>query len=191
MRKIILASASPRRRQLLKQLGLQFEVIPSDLEEKFNPRLGPRNQVELLAKQKAEAVASKFENAIIIAADTLVVLGNEIIGKPKDKNEAKRMLKKLRGREHSVVTGFVLIDTATSRMIIKSVETRVWFKKFSISEMHAYIKTGEPFDKAGGYGNMGLGTLFVEKIEGDYSGSIGLPLFILGKELRKLGVEIL
>ena len=191
VRKIILASTSPRRKQLLKQLGLNFEIVPSDVEEKLNPRLGPRNQVEQLALQKAEAVADQFEDAIIIGADTMVVLNNEVIGKPKDTQDAKRMLKKLRGRQHSIVTGFVLIDTLQRRTIIKSVEIKVWFRKISPQEIANYIDRDKPFDKAGAYAIQDLGSIFVEKIEGDYFGAVGLPLYTLAKELNKLGVEVL
>lgn len=191
MRKIILASTSPRRRQLLKQLGLEFEVVGSEVEEKLNPRLKPRHQVEELALQKAEAVASKFDDAIVIGADTLVALGDEILGKPKDKNDAKRMLKKLRGRQHSIVTGFVLIDTAAKRTIIKSVETKVWFRKIPPQEIAAYIEKDKPLDKAGAYALQDRAAIFVEKIEGDYFGGVGLPLYTFAKELKKLGVDVL
>ncbi len=191
MKKIVLASSSPRRKQLLKQLGLEFEIVPSEIEEKLNPRLKPRHQVEELALKKAESVAGQFEDAIIIGADTLVALNEEVIGKPKDKNEAKRMLKKLRGRQHSIFTGFVLIDTLNKRTIIKSIETKVWFRKLSPSEIANYIERENVLDKAGAYAIQNLGSLFVEKIEGDYFGAIGLPLFTLAKELKKLGVDVL
>jgi len=191
MKKLILASASPRRKQLLQQLGLDFIVVPSNVAEKLDLRLTPRQQAEQLALQKTQAVAVQFDDAIIIGADTFVVVGNEIVGKPKDEHDAKRMLKKLRGRQHVIVTGFVLIDTASKRTIIKSVETKVWFRKLSLQEIHSYLEKEKPFDKAGAYAVQGLGTTFVEKIEGEYSGAVGLPLFTLAKELRKLGVEVL
>jgi len=191
MKKIILASASPRRKQLLKQLGLDFEVVPSEAEEKLNPRLRPRGQVEELALQKAQSVAKNFPDAIIIGADTIVALNDEVIGKPKDIADAKRILKKLRGRQHTVVTGFVLLDTLEQRTIIKSVETKVWFRKLSPQEISSYIEKEKPFDKAGAYAIQGLGALFIEKIEGDFFGAVGLPLFTLAKELKKLGIEVL
>jgi len=191
MRQIILASTSPRRKKLLKQLGLAFTVVSSDIEEKLNPRLKPRGQVELLALQKAEAVAAKFEDAIIIGADTLVAYGDDVIGKPRDAQDAKRMLKKLSGRQHTIVTGFVLIDTQARRTIIKSMETKVWFKKLSPQEISNYIAKEKPLDKAGAYALQDLGATFVEKIEGDYFGAVGLPLFLLARELKKLGVEVL
>lgn len=191
MKKIILASQSPRRKQLLKQLGLEFDIVTSGVEETLNPRLKPRHQAEELALQKAQSVAEKFDDAVIIGADTLVALGDEIIGKPKNENDAKRMLKRLRGRQHTVITGFVLIDTASKRTIIKSVETKVWFRKLSPQEISTYVEKEKPLDKAGAYAIQGLGSLFVEKIEGDYFGTVGLPLFTLAKELKKLGVDIL
>ena len=191
MRKIILASTSSRRKHLLKRLGLDFEVVPSEVDERFNPRLKPRHQVEELALQKAEAVAKKFEGAIIIGADTLVAIGDEILGKPKDEQDAKRMLKKLRGRQHVIVTGFVLIDTAAKRTIVKSVETKVWFRKISPQEIASYIEKDRPLDKAGAYALQDRGATFVEKIEGDYAGGVGLPLFTLAKELKKFGINIL
>lgn len=191
MRTIILASTSPRRKQLLKKLKIPFTVVPSNITEHFNPRLKPRAQVEALALQKAEAVASKFPDAIIIGADTIVALGDEIIGKPTDEQEAKRMLKKLRGRMHTIVTGFVLIDTAAGRTIIKSIETKVWFRKIEPSEIATYLEKEKPYDKAGAYAIQDLGALFIEKIEGDYFGAVGLPLYTLAKELKKLGVVVL
>jgi septum formation protein len=191
MKQIILASTSPRRKQLLKQLGLDFTVVPSDIEEKLNPRLKPRHQVEALALQKAKAVAPKFADAIIIGADTLVAFGDDVIGKPKNVRDAKHMLKKLRGRQHLIVTGFALIDTATNRTIIKSIETKVWFRKISPQEITSYIEKEKPFDRAGAYAIQALGAIFVEKIEGDYFGAVGLPIFLLAKELKKLDVSIL
>lgn len=191
MRKIVLASVSPRRKQLLKKLGIDFIVVPSNIEEHLNPRLKPRSQVEELALQKAEAVAPQFPDAIILAADTLVALGDEVIGKPQDEQDAKRMLKKLRGRMHTIVTGFVLFETVSKRTIIKSVETKVWFRKISPSEISNYLEKEKPYDKAGAYAIQDLGAIFIEKIEGDYFGAVGLPLYALAKELKKLDIDVL
>ncbi|HZE87507.1 MAG TPA: Maf family protein [Methylomirabilota bacterium] len=191
MRKIVLASTSPRRKQLLKQLGIAFTVVSSNVVEKLIPRFNPRHQAEELALQKAQAVVEQFPDAIIIAADTIVVLGNDVLGKPKDVQDAKRMLKKLRGRQHLIVTGFVLVDTVNKRTIIKSIETKVWFRKISPQEIASYIEKEKPFDRAGAYSIQDLGAIFVEKIEGDYLGAVGLPLFLVAKELKKLGVEVL
>ncbi len=193
MKKLILASASPRRKQLLKQIGLEFEVLASNIDEKLNPRLKPLHQVEELSRQKAEATAQMKEakNAIIIAADSMVAVADEIMGKPKDVKDAKRMLKKLSGSTHSIVTGFTIMDTATKKKVTKSVETKVWFKKLSPQEISVYIKTGEPMDKAGAYAIQEIGAIFIERIEGDYQGAVGLPLFALVKELKKFGIRVL
>lgn len=191
MKKIILASSSPRRKQLLEQLGLSFEIIPSDIEEVIEPQLSLREQAESLALQKAQAVAEKVAEGIVLGADTLVALGNEIIGKPQDEQDAKRILKKLRDRQHTVVTGFVLIDKETNRTIVKSVETKVWFRKFSSEEIDAYVARENLMDKSGAYAITGIAAVFIEKIEGDFYNVVGLPLFTLARELNKLGVSVL
>lgn len=191
MRTIILASASPRRKKLLKQLGLDFKVIPSEIDEKLNARLHPRKQVEVLSVQKAEAVAVKAKNALVIGADTMVAFDGEVIGKPKDEREARRMLKRLSGRKHSVITAFTIIDTVVKKSVTKSVETNVWFGKMNEADIKSYIAKDKPFDKAGAYGIQGLGAVFVERIDGEYSGAVGLPLYTLAKELKKFGVKIL
>lgn len=193
MKTIILASESPRRKKLLKQLGLEFKVIPSEIEEKLNARLQPRKQVEVLSLQKAEAVAAKvkIKDVLIIGADTMVSINNEIIGKPKDVKDARQMLKKLSGKKHSVITAFTIIDKASKKTVTKSVETHVWFGKMNDVDIKHYILSEKPYDKAGGYGIQGLGAVFVERIDGEYSGTVGLPLYTLAKELKKFGVKIL
>ncbi len=193
MKKLILASASPRRKQLLKQVGLDFEVLASNIDEKLNPRFKPLHQVEVLSQQKAEATAQMKEakNAVILAADSMVAVDDEIMGKPKNEKDAKRMLRKLSGTTHSIVTGFTILDTATKKHVTKSVETKVWFKKLSPQEISAYVKTGEPMDKAGAYAIQDIGSIFVERIEGDYQGAVGLPLFAVAKELKKFGITVL
>ena len=174
-------------------LGLTFEVIPSNIDEELDPKLSPRQQVESLSKQKAEAVALqvKNKNVLIIAADTMVALGNELIGKPQDEKDAKRILTKLGGTQHVVVTGFTLLDTETNKSVTRSTETKIWFRKISSSEMDAYIKREQPFDKAGGYAIHELAAIFMEKIEGDDSGVTGLSVFLLAKELKKFGISVL
>lgn len=193
MKKLILASASPRRKKLLKQIGLEFEVLPTNIEEKLNPGLKPLHQVGSLSLQKALAAAELKEakSAIILAADSMVMIDDEVLGKPKDVKDAKRMLKKLSGREHSIITGFTLIDTVTKKKVTRSVETKVWFKKLSPQEIAAYIAKEKPFDKAGAYGIQELAAVFVEKIEGDYQSAVGLPLFALAKELKNFGIKVL
>lgn len=193
MKKLILASASPRRKQLLKQIGLEFEILASNIEEKLNPRLKPLHQVESLSLQKAEATAqlARAKGAIILAADSMVAIDDEVLGKPKDEKDAKRMLQKLSGREHAIVTGFTLLDTVSKKTVTKSVETKVRFKSLSAAEISSYIKKEKPFDKAGAYGIQELAAIFVEKIEGDYFGAVGLPLYTLAKELKKFGITVL
>ena len=191
MKKIILASTSPRRKRLMKQLGIEFTIIPSKVIEKFNPRLKPRRQAEELSLQKAEAVAGNYPDAIIIGADTLVALEDEVLGKPKNEKEAKRMLKKLSGTTHKVITGITIIDSSSRKTITKSVETSVTFRTLYPPEIASYIQTDKPFDKAGSYAIQDKGALFIERIEGDYFGTVGLPLFLLAKELKKLGISIL
>jgi septum formation protein len=193
MKKLILASASPRRKQLLKQIGLEFEVLASNVEEKLNPRLKSLHQVEALSLQKAEATAAMKEakGALVLAADTMVAIGDEILGKPKDEKDAKRMLRKLSGSVHTIVTGFTLLDTTTGKHVTRSVESKVWFKSLSAQEISAYVKTKEPMDKAGAYAIQEIGAIFIEKIEGDFLGAVGLPVFALAKELKKFGIQVL
>lgn len=191
MKKIILASQSPRRKALLKQIGLNFEVIVSNFEEKIEYGLKPNELAEKFSLQKAKDVAKKQKNAIVIAADTFVVLNNEILGKPETPENARRMLKKLSGKAHIVITGFTIIDTKTGKTKTRSLETKVFIKKLTKEEIDEYIKTGEPLDKAGAYAAQELGGLFVEKIEGDFFNLVGLPIFDLAKELKNFGIKIL
>lgn len=191
MKKLILASQSPRRKQLLEQIGLTFEVFPSDIEEVLDPSLTPLKQVESLSRQKAIAVSKKFKNAIILAADTMVAFDGEVYGKPKDAKDAARMLEKFSGTKHSIVTGFTLFDTETQKMITKSTETRIWFRKISQKEIASFIEKEKPFDKAGAYAIHELAAIFVEKIEGDYMGAVGLSVYHVAKELKKFGINVL
>jgi septum formation protein len=190
-KQIILASTSPRRKALLKQIGLEFIIVPSDIEEKLNPRYKPRRQAEILSLQKAESVALKQKHALIISADTLVALNDEIFGKPKDRKDAKRMLGVLSGTTHSIFTGFTIIDTDTKKTVTKSIETKVTFKKLTAKEIQSYLATPEPYDKAGAYAIHLMAAVFVEKIEGDFFGAVGLPLHLLAEELKRFGVKIL
>lgn len=191
MVKIILASASPRRKQLLKQIGLDFEIIPSNIEEKLNPRYKPQRQAEILSLQKAKAVAGKIKNGVVIGADTFIYLENDMIGKPKDEKDAERILKKLSGKVHYVITGFTLIDTESNRTVTKSEVTKVWFRRVNDKEIKSFIKKEHPLDKAGAYAINELAAVFIERIEGDYFNIVGLPLFALTKELKKFGIKIL
>lgn len=191
MRTIILASASPRRREILKKTGLTFRVDPGAYDEETRPGLSPRALARSLSAAKAEAVAAKYRNAIIIAADTFIVCQKKILGKPHSAGEAKGMLTALNGRSHSVITGFTIMDTGTNKRISRSVETRVFFKKMSKEEIESYVRTGEPLDKAGAYAIQGLGAALVRKIEGDYFNVMGLPLSGLLNALKKFGIHAL
>ena len=191
MKNIILASGSPRRKELLKNIGLQFKVDVPLIEEDLKSSLPPDKLVKKLSREKAEAVADKYHDAIIIGADTIGVFDGKIIGKPHTAVEAEKMLSMLRGKSHLVITGYTIIDTETEKSVTKSVATKVYFRKLSKAEIDAYVKTGEPLDKAGAYAIQGLGALIVEKIEGDYYNVIGLPLSSLVESLKEFDVKIL
>ena len=191
MKKIILASQSPRRKDLLSQIGLKFEVDPSNYQEDMSLKMDPKELAEYLSLGKAKDVAQRHKDSIIIAGDTFCVLDKEVLGKPKTKENAKAMLQKLSGRTHSIITGFAIIDTETKKQISKSVETKVYFRNISEKEIDTYIDSGEPMDFAGAYAIQHLGGLFVEKIDGDYFNIVGLPILPLTIELKNFGINIL
>ncbi|MDD5039136.1 MAG: Maf family protein [Dehalococcoidales bacterium] len=188
---IILASASPRRKELLEKLGLKFKVEPGNHEEDILSGLNPHQLARNLSLEKAKTVAGKHKNAIVIAADTIGVFKGQVLGKPHTPIEARNMLKTLSGKSHSVITGFTIIDTSSHKTITKSVETKVYIKKLTLKEINAYVKSGEPLDKAGAYAIQGLGSIIVEKIEGDYFNVVGLPLSALAASLKEFGINIL
>lgn len=189
-RQIILASISPRRKQLMGLLGIKFKVVDSGYKEVMDPKFKPEDLVKFLALGKAHAAAKKYPRAIIIAADTVVSFGGKAIGKPKNKTDAEKMLKSFSGKAHYVITGVVVLD-AKSRQIITGVEKiKIYFKKLSNQAISAYVKSGEPFDKAGGYNLQGPGFGLIEKIEGDFSNGLGLPMAFVFNALQKLGVNI-
>ena len=190
-RTIILASASPRRKEILEKTGLKFKVDESDYEEKTDPGLKPHDLARFLSREKARDVARRHRNALVIAADTIVVLRGRLFGKPRNEEHAKEMLKALSGKAHSVITGFTIIDTAGKKELSRSVESKVFFKRLSADEIEAYIRSGEPLDKAGAYGIQGLGAVMVKKIEGDFFNVMGLPLDALAESLKKFGVNVL
>jgi septum formation protein len=189
-RTIILASSSPRRKELLGLTGLQFKVDPGDVKEDMNLKMSPHELARFLSLEKARSVAGKYDDAIIIAADTVVVMKEQILGKPHTIEEARRMLALLNGRTHSVITGFTIIDMDTGKTLSRSVETRVTFKNLTMKEIDAYVKTKEPLDKAGAYAIQGLGSVLVKRIEGDHFNVIGLPLCALVESLKEFGVRI-
>lgn len=188
---IILASQSPRRKELLTQMGLTFTVRVADIDEQMNRSLSPAQLVETISAEKAAAVAEEVNNpdALIIAADTVVTLDGAVLGKPRNEAEAERMLTHLSGREHQVFTGFTLRQGDKS--LSRSEETLVTFRSLSLDEIRAYVATGEPMDKAGAYGIQNLGSLFVKGIRGDYFNVMGLPVCTLGQALKEFGVFFL
>jgi septum formation protein len=191
MRKIILASGSPRRQELLKKTGLKFTVEPSGYEEAKQLPALPRVIAIRTSLEKARIVSLRHRNAIVIGADTFGVLKNEIIGKPHSLEEARKMLEKLNGKSHSVITGFTIIDSASGKTLSSSVETTVHIRKLTAEEIDSYVQTGEPLDKAGGYAIQGLGAFIVDRIDGDFYNVVGLPLSPLSIALEEFGVKIL
>ena len=190
MRKIILASTSPRRKELLEKTGLPFEIVASNYEEDMTLVLPPHELAKHLSKGKADAVAQDYKDAIIIAADTFIVFGDKILGKPHTPKKAKETLAMLSGGTHSIITGFTIIDTQTGKNISRTTETKVHFRKLIIEEIDAYVATGEPLDKAGAYGIQGLGSELVDKIEGSFSNVVGLPVEEVMVALKDFGIEI-
>lgn len=187
-RKIVLASSSPRRKELFESLNIPFTVDSSSVDEKINTKVNPKTFAKKLALAKVRDVAKRHKNAILIGADTIVAIGHLILGKPKDKDDAKKMLRLLNGRKHLVITGLAIIDQLSKKTISKSIVSKVWFKKLTDEQIDEYIETGEPLDKAGGYGIQGRGDAFIVKIEGEWANIVGLPLTLLTKELKKFGV---
>lgn len=184
MNNIILASSSPRRIELLNQIGINPEVIKSQIEEIVRENETPEQISMSLAFRKAYDVASKHQQGVFIGADTIVVLDNEILGKPKDEEDAFFMLKKLSNKEHYVITGFSILDLANRIKVVDYEKTKVIFNELSDERIAAYIKTQEPLDKAAAYGIQGKGALLVNKIEGCYFNVVGLPLSKLEYYLR-------
>lgn len=190
MTPIILASKSPRRAELMQQIGLPFTVCPADADESVTPELSPAEAVAEISKRKALAVR-KMRDAgdVIVACDTVVALDHRIFGKPHTAEEAEAMLHLLSGRTHSVFSG---LTVCCGTAVTSAVEcTDVTFRTLSDAEITAYVKSGEPMDKAGAYGIQGLGAVLVERIAGDYFNVVGLPLCRLAQMLRPFGIRIL
>ena len=187
--KLILASASPRRKELLTQAGYRFEIIPATCEETVPAGLTPKDVVEGLAYQKALDVFAMHPDSTVIGADTVVCFDGEILGKPHDEVDAARMLKLLSGQTHEVRTGFALLGKGVE--FVSSEAAMVTFFHLSDAQIQNYIATGEPMDKAGAYGAQGKAALFVRGIDGDFFNVMGLPLCLLGQMLAGKGVQIL
>lgn len=190
MKEIILASGSPRRQSLLKNLGLCFSTISTDIDESFLPDEPPRDAVRRIARLKAErAIPVLKEDCILITADTIVVLDGQVMGKPENGDDAFKMLMRLSGRCHEVITAICLRTVGGYE--VEEETTRVYFRSLCKEEILAYIASGEPVDKAGAYGIQGRGGLLVEKIEGCYFNVVGLPISRLYLMFKKHGVDLL
>ncbi|MDD3271502.1 MAG: Maf family protein [Syntrophomonadaceae bacterium] len=191
MKEIILASSSPRRQSLLKNLGISFSTISVNIDESFLPQESPRDAVRRLARLKAErAVTVLKEDCLLITADTIVVLDGQVMGKPGSEDDALEMLTRLSGRCQEVITA-ICIRTRARGCEVEDETTRVYFRPLSEEEIQAYIASGEPADKAGAYGIQGRGGLLVERIEGCYFNVVGLPLSRLYLMLKKHGINLL
>lgn len=186
-RPLILASGSPRRKEILETMGIPYVVDVSDVDESYSS--SPEDMVLELSRRKAEAVAGRHQDALVLAADTLVFC-DKVLGKPKDADHAKEMLTKLSGNWHSVYTGLTLIDTRTGTCICRADHTRVHFVEMSAEEIDAYVATKDPLDKAGAYGIQTMGGMFIDKIEGSYSNVVGLPMALLRCMLMEMNDRI-
>ena len=188
MPEIILASASPRRRELLKYIIPEFKVVPADIDESLPDDIPPEKSAEFLAVKKAKHVSAENPDSIVIGSDTVVIIDGEILGKPKDHSDAERMLRKLSGKTHSVITGVCLSCGSFTDSF--SCKTLVKFFPLTDSEIQSYIATGEPMDKAGAYGIQGKGCILAESIEGDFFNVVGLPASLLKRRLEKFLSEL-
>ena len=186
---MILASQSPRRRELLSMLGLEFQIVTADIDETMDAALSVEEAVAEVCEKKAAAVGQQHPGDLIIAADTIVVLENTVLGKPRSEEEAKAMLRSLSGRAHTVMTAFCIWQGGKADTHVE--KTLVRFRALCDEEIAAYVATGSPMDKAGAYGIQDQASIFVEALEGDYYNVMGLPLCSLTKCLRKWGVPVL
>ena len=185
----ILASSSPRRKELLSTLGIPFEIIKPDVDETQLPDEAPHIYVQRLSQRKARTVAEMIEgDALILAADTIVVFENDLLGKPADPEEAREMLNRLHNRPHEVSTAFTLMNTASGATITELTTTTVYMRDYTADEITAYIASGDPFDKAGGYAIQNEAFHPVERIEGSYNNVVGLPIEVVKKVLQSWGV---
>ncbi|WP_147532502.1 Maf family protein [Bacillus marasmi] len=188
MQHLILASSSPRRKELLETLHLTFDISSSEADESYVPGTAPKDIVMELAIRKASDVAQRNPESFVIGADTIVVAGNQVLGKPKDEAEAMEMLTMLSGKTHSVYTGVAIVNGETQVQFYEKTDVTFW--ELTEFEINAYIKSGEPFDKAGAYGIQGFGSMLVKQISGDYFSVVGLPVSRTVRELQKLGFRL-
>jgi septum formation protein len=186
--RLILASESSRRKELLEQAGLIFKVVPSSIDENNVGHTEPDTLVKALAEAKAKNVAAAFPGSWVIGADTIVLVGGNILGKPSSTEAARQMIQRLNGRVHDVFTGYAICCEALNTCITGVEKTEVYFKSLSESEIEWYIQTDEPYDKAGGYAIQGLGSFLVKRISGSYTNVVGLPVCEVLDHLFKMGV---
>ncbi len=186
-----MASASPRRVELLEALKIEFEVVPSNADETVEDGLSPGTLVEALARAKASAVSASRPKDLVLGADTVVAIGGQVLGKPKDCDDAARMLRMLQGRSHEVYTGICVKREADGFERVAHEVTEVRFLPMSEEEIASYVGTGEPLDKAGAYAIQGFGTLFISGITGDYFNVVGLPLRLVAEMLEEAGVKVI
>ncbi len=187
--RFILASSSPRRRELLASIGLEFDVIPSAIPEVRQPGESPEEYVARLSREKAGAIAAQHRHRWVIAADTTVFLGDEVLEKPADVADAKRMLSAIAGRTHIVYSGVTLQNAAGGYHETRVAESEVRMLQLSARDIEWYVRTGEPLDKAGAYAAQGIGGMFIESIHGSYTNVVGLPLALLFQMLRNAGID--
>lgn len=185
---IILASGSPRRKELLSYITENFQTITSNIEEIIPENINPLKASEYLAQLKAQNIADKYHDSLVIGCDTSVIIDGEIMGKPADENQCREFLEKLSGKMHIVTTGCCLILNGISKSFTES--TEVCFRNLTSDEISGYIASGEPFDKAGGYAIQGKGSLFIEKINGDFFNVVGLPVCRLNLEIKSIMGEL-
>lgn len=186
---MILASKSPRRKEILQQMGFNLEIKVKEIEE-VSDKVELIDQIIDISKMKVEEVARENENSFVVGADTLVEIDGKALGKPRDKKEAKEMLKMLSGKNHRVITALTLVNVEKNICISDYVKSEVYFKEISEEEIDWYISTGEPMDKAGSYGIQGLGAMFVEKIEGDFFSIMGFPINKFMNILKDIGISV-
>ncbi|MFC3798342.1 Maf family protein [Cohnella sp. GCM10012308] len=190
---LVLASTSPRRQQLIGLLGLPVEIMPSHADEDTPEGWSPARIVEALSHRKASTVldrASQTPGAIVVGSDTIVVLDGDVLGKPKDREDAVSMLTRLAGRGHEVYTGLCCIEAASGRAVVSHSVTRVFMRALSEDQIGRYVDSGEPMDKAGAYGIQEIGAMLVERIEGDFFTVVGLPVSMLAAQLGEFGLQL-
>ena len=185
-RRLVLASASPRRRDLLSQSGRTFDVIPPEVDETVPSGTSPERTARLVAQRKARAVARGCPDAVVIGADTVVAVGTDVIGKPADRDDAIGILSRLSGSRHAVITGLCLIDTSSGREVTDSVTTWVTMRPMTREEVEAYVDSGEAYGKAGAYAIQETGDRYVDKVEGSFSNVVGLPMERVGELLQDM-----